>query len=372
MRSLLLITAFAATAFARDSWPPPLPKFETAASPRAPSAGEFLNERALTEGVAVIARVDGFGVGVEASRLGAWLAGRRPVLLTQNQDAWTISVGGDTISISATLGLALKRLHQFTLVEDAARARPVSTNELRTALLSPQGVETIRRLFDKAMEAPLRISGKLVVPEIGGEATLDGQVRYYFMEDVLRPTLKTLLERRDDPDALRRLYAEEPKKMAQLDRMGTLRHHLATRARWDAEDKIPRQRRDDVLRMVVDDVAQNSVDTYTNGAKEELEATLSHDWPGRYLGHWHLHPPDAGKGGWTETPGPSGADIDGAAENGREIVIAFRPDGFDVYDLLKTNKPFLYGDPPSFSYTSAGWRRHFQDVYDRLIAPAPR
>jgi hypothetical protein len=328
--------------------------------------GERLRPRALSEGLTVTARLDAFGLGAEAGRLSGWLKNRGDSSLIESDGGWSVRAGGETLSVSPALGLVLRRLNRFVLVEDEAKAGPVTGQELERVMTSPDGARAVMGLFDQAMAESLRIAGKVVIPEIGGEASLDGRIAYHRLEDPLRGVLREMLARRDDPAALRRLFEEHPEDMRLLDDFGTLKNSLATRARWDAEGRIPEADRRRLLRMAVDTVAQASVDRYTMKARDELEATLGHDWPGRYLGHWHLHPPDAGPDGWLDSNNPSDYDYDAASKNARELVIVFMRDGFDVHDLLDVGKEPPFKEAPFFSYRSPGWRPHFQAWFDRL------
>ena len=58
-----------------------------------------------------------------------------------------------------------------------------------------------------------------------------------------------------------------------------------------------------------------------------------HEWRGRYVGFWHLHPPARGGGGLAAGLEPSMEDMQVAVEKQQFLTIVFQPDGFDAYDL---------------------------------------
>jgi hypothetical protein len=88
----------------------------------------------------------------------------------------------------------------------------------------------------------------------------------------------------------------------------------------------------------------------------------AHDWRGRYVGFWHVHPPRPD--GSTYAPGlePSLEDMVVALEKGQFLTIVFQPDGFDAYDL----SPLSAAGRPDLSqarvirHRSAGWQRRFR------------
>jgi hypothetical protein len=149
--------------------------------------------------------------------------------------------------------------------------------------------------------------------------------------------------------------------------MGILKNHLARRAQWDAEGRIPREKRDAMLRMTVDTVAESAAGHYSGDFGTQLKGMIADDWSGRDGGTWHCHPPDAGPKGWSGDYPPSEADYEAAAKTGQETVVAFTADGFDVYFL---SRPEPGRNPervePIFSHRDAGWRAHFQGLFDRL------
>lgn len=208
------------------------------------------------------------------------------------------------------------------------------------------------------------------MPELGGDAVHEGQVQFSVTANPLRPLLDKLAARRDDPAALRRLFQEQSDLMSRLDSHGTLRKHLETRERWDREDKVPLERRVSLLRSVIDDLLMITGGQYLASPKAGIEAMISRDWSGRYVSPWHLHPPDQGANGWVEPPPPSPEDVDAARRNGRELVIVFVIDGFDIYDLDMTRGGVQYGQNADFSYRSPSWRARFAVIHDRLAAAA--
>lgn len=243
-------------------------------------------------------------------------------------------------------------------------ADPISHEELKAAFLTADAVDAVRGIFDRSFAERVAVGRKLFFPELGGEATLDGRLAFHFNDDPARPALREMIARRGDPAALARLFDEQPANMAILDAQGLLKRHLAVRARWDAEGRIPKEKRDAVLSMVVDTVAESAAAHYSGNFATQLKTMTRDDWSGRYAGTWHCHPPDFTPAGWVDDYPPSDADYDAAAKTGQELVVTFRRDGFDVYDLSSGGS---VGNPAAaFSYRSAAWRAHFDGVFSAL------
>ncbi len=135
----------------------------------------------------------------------------------------------------------------------------------------------------------------------------------------------------------------------------------------------PSAERERVLRLTVDTLLRNASDTYLFDPASQFAAVISQDWSGRYVGLWHIHPPGAQASGWGPGDIPSIADMDVAMSEGQNLVVAFSPDGFDLYDLAP-----LFGakepDPAKIlktSFRSPAWRAHFQAVFDQAFPGHP-
>jgi hypothetical protein len=73
--------------------------------------------------------------------------------------------------------------------------------------------------------------------------------------------------------------------------------------------------------------------TWTVTPEVQLEAIGRHDWRGRYVGFWHLHPPRITSDGYAPGLEPSAEDLAIAVETGQLLTLVFQPEGFDAYDL---------------------------------------
>lgn len=369
---LLACLAPAAAAFGQEAWPPPLPQLKFARPSTRPPEGEPVDPKVLSPGLAILVKNDVNGLGAQAALVARWTEGRADLRLIDRSGSWSLAApGGESAPLSPALGSALRHMNQYFGMTAPTLANPISHEELKTAFLTPESIAAVRKIFDRVMDERLTVGGKILLPEIGGEATLDSKLHFHFKDDPLRPALREMIARRDDPAALARLFDEAPNEMAMIDDQGILKRHLAVRARWDADGKLPKERRDAVLHTAVDTVAELAADHYSSDFANQLRAMVGEDWSGRYAGPWHCHPPDAGPDGWRGEAPPSDADYEAAAKAGQEIVITFVADGFDVYDLADTPNGSPFGNPAKpFSYRSEDWRAHFQETFERVTAAA--
>lgn len=377
LAAALALPISATAAFGQESWPPPLPQFEFSRAAQPPPEGDPLDPRILVQGLGILIQSDVNGLGAEAARVDAWRAGKGGLRLVERSGAWSIEDGGGGAqALTPAFGAALRSQNQYFGLTAATQARPITRAELQAAFLTPEAVESVRSIFDRVMAERIEAVGKILLPEIGGEATLARDLRFHFNADSERPTLREMIARRDDPAALARLFDEQPAAMARVDPQGILKRHLGVRARWDAEDKIPKARRDSALHGAVDIVAESAADHYSSNSAAQLQTMLHDEWSGRYAGPWHCHPPDAGPDGWRDSNPPSDADYEAASKAAgreapktpeiQEIVIAFMADGFDVYPLLGNENESIFNPAEHFSYRSADWRAHFQGTFDLI------
>jgi len=155
------------------------------------------------------------------------------------------------------------------------------------------------------------------------------------------------------------------------DAAGMLARLLERLPEWERRPvPVTPEQREKVLRLTVESVLMNGADTYLFDPDTQFAAIADQDWSGRYAGRWHSHPPSPGTSGWTFSGEnfPSGADMDIAVTSGQNIVLAFHPEGFDLYDLSPlgdAGKADL-GLARKASYRSAAWRDRFQRLFDRI------
>jgi len=276
------------------------------------------------------------------------------------------------------VGKALLSSEQFYKMRLKALAKPVRAEELRAAVLSQDGVRQIQQMFDRVMEQRLLLGSKVVLAEIGGEATLDGTVRFNEVVDRTRPVRQLLARARDDEKEIARLYAAHPREMREIDEGDALRNTLERLARIRAKGRSEEFVRN-LVRGAVDTVLEGSGNSYIYSFEALMETLSRKEWSGRYAGRWHLHPPVfLASGGWEAGEGPSGADLELARSGGR-LVISFQLDGFDVYDLdgLKNDRSARidYSKIRKISHRSPEWARHFKTqhwILERQLAATAR
>lgn len=367
MSRLAFLAAFflasAAPSRAQEAWVLPLSAVAPPAAPAA-SAVELLKDPVVEPGLKLLTNFNTAGLGPEAARVDAWRRGKSGVRLVEGAGAWRLSdASGASFAITPALGSALRNMNAyFSLTGPDAPATLIP--DLAAAFGTPAAVAQVRRAFERTMEERVVVAGKPYTVELGGAISLQpGGIKLHYIDDLLRPTLRKMISVGGDPAALRRLFAEEPSKMELLDRLGILKKHLERRAQWDAEGRLPVEKRDAMLRMVVDTVAESAAAHYSGDFGTQLQGMIVDDWRGRDGGTWHCHPPDSGPDGWRGDAPPSEADYEAAEKTGQETVVAFQPDGFDVY-FLSRGMPVMTAKPIA-SHRDPAWRVHFQPFFER-------
>ncbi len=354
--------ASAASGHAQEAWVLPL---SAVAAPTVPagSAIELLKDPVVEPGLKLLIDYDTAGLGAEASRVNAWRRGRSGVRLIEGAGGWRVSdLAGASLAITHALGSALRHMNAYfhlTGPDAPAQLGP----DLAAAFVTPAAVAQVRRAFERSMEERIVVAGKPYTVELGGAIALEpGGISLHYIDDLLRPTLRKLISVGSDPAALRRLFADEPAKMELLDRYGILDKHLITRARWDADNHLTVEKRDAVLRMVVDTIAESAAAHYSGDYSTQLKGMIAEDWSGRDGGTWHCHPPDSGVNGWKGDSPPSDADYEAADKTGQETVVVFLSDGFDVYFL---SRGMAQPAAPIATHRDPAWRTHFQTYFER-------
>lgn len=287
----------------------------------------------LGEGLSDLAEANHLDLAAEARRIAGWIAsspdGRRaPILLVGTRlKART----GELLPVSPTMATALTQLSDWYGLTAQTLAHPITHEELKEASLSSASVARISDLFADCIRAGVAIDGRWIVPETGGEATLDGELRLHAMPDPAWPTVQELVRRAPDEDAVAALWREREPDMLRLDAHGILRSALARRPVPGADSAAE-------VRRAAFTVARNAAETYSIGPEEQLALILKTTWRGRYVGLWHTHPPHLGDGGWRGGDVPSFEDMQNAVANGQFLTLSFQPDGFDLYDAASLSE----------------------------------
>ncbi|HSF18168.1 MAG TPA: hypothetical protein VLK65_21720 [Vicinamibacteria bacterium] len=258
---------------------------------------------------------------------------------------------------SAPLGTQSARLRQYLSLSEATLENPITLEELRGALLSPEGVATIRALFERSITEGLVLEGRLVTPELGGEATLDaaGLVLVDY-PDPVHPLLREMVRLDTDPERLFELLQSSADGKRLLETTGGLHallYQMSTKAPTDEQRKL--------LRQVVASAVATHFKTWSTEPLIQAKMIETTDWRGRYVGFWHIHPPRLQGADIAVGIEPSYADMSNAVELGQFLTIVFQPDGFDAYDLsplARTGAPDLTR-AQRISYRSPVWRSHF-------------
>ncbi|HET9317788.1 MAG TPA: hypothetical protein VFQ51_19495 [Vicinamibacteria bacterium] len=282
-----------------------------------------------------------------------------------------------TAALALVLGLAqgpttgaageVDRRQQYDRLAEGPRAPPA---ELEAALLSPAGVEDIAVLFESSLAAPLVVGGTPVTPELGGEATLDaGRLRFVTYPDPVHPVIRRMVALADDPASMLAFLSassEGQRVLAGAGGLHALLHQMTT------EPPTPARRR------AMDEVLQGAVErffkTWTVTPEVQLEAIGRHDWRGRYVGFWHLHPPRITSDGYAPGLEPSAEDLSIAMETGQLLTLVFQPDGFDAYDLAAVSAAgtAALSQARVVRHRSDAWKQRFERPRTGSSPPAVR
>lgn len=255
---------------------------------------------------------------------------------------------------------AQDRVAQYLGLSKATLEQPITPTELEAALLSPAGVRDVAALFEKAMASSLTVGGEAIVPELGGEATLDrGQLRFVEYPDPVQPVVRRMLDLRGDPQALLDFLNGSVEGKQLLASIGGLHAHL-----YQMTTKGPTIEQRRVLDRILGAAVAIHFKTWTATPEVQRAMIEKTDWRGRYVGFWHLHPPVRTSAGLVPGFEPSMEDMQIAIETGQLLTLVFRPDGFDAYDLAplaKAGQPDL-GKAHVIRHRSPEWARRFAEA----------
>lgn len=320
----------------------------------------MLAEAIRIEALPLIGGANYLGLGAEARQLGSWMGERPSPFTLRPADLSLHDSAHKLIRVSSPMARALERLNQWygLLATDDHK---VTHEQLKAAALSPASVDRIRKIFEAAIRRGVRVSGKWITPEVGGEAAIDTELRLIEARDPGWPTVQALVEA-PDPTAVASLYEARPMEMARVDTHGLLKVAIA-------RFRLGTNKAGDEVRRAVATVAQNTAPTYAHDPREQFALIASTSWRGRYVGRWHTHSPHQQNGEWAMGDVPSFEDMQNAVRDGQYLTLAFQPDGFDLYDA----EPLADAGRVDLSllkvirYRSSSWRSHF-----RRLHPATR
>lgn len=255
---------------------------------------------------------------------------------------------------------AQSRQQRYLELAQATLRQPITHDELRAAMLSPEGVSAIRSLFERSVSESLVLEGKVVTPELGGEAMLDeGRLVFVPYPDPIHPILREMMGLRREPERMLLFLQSTPDGQRLLESTGGL-HALL----YQLSCQTPSEQQ----LALLDRVSSSAVATYfkTWSADPQIQARMieATDWRGRYVGFWHIHPPRFQEDRFTVGIEPSVEDMTNAIELGQFLTLVFQPDGFDAYDLspLARARAVDLSRARVVNHRSADWKSHFEGV----------
>jgi hypothetical protein len=264
------------------------------------------------------------------------------------------------VSPAVLPGAQSARKQSYLSLAQATLRQPITHDELRAAILSPAGVESIRALFERSIAESLEAGGTLVTPELGGESTLNGgRLILVPYPDPVHPILREMVSLRGDPARLLAFLESSPDGNAVLKGTGGLHALLYQMAQGN-----PTEPQTDLLERVTEGAVATYFKTWQADPGIQARMIEATDWRGRYVGFWHLHPPRLRGDGFESGIEPSVEDMRNAIELGQFLTLVFQPDGFDAYDLspLARTGATNLKRAAVVSYRSADWTIHFEGV----------
>jgi hypothetical protein len=166
-----------------------------------------------------------------------------------------------------------------------------------------------------------------------------------------------MVELADDPAAMLALLSASAEGRQVLAGAGGL-HALLYQMTTAAPTPAQRRATDEVLRGAV----ERYFKTWTASPESQLEAIGRHEWRGRYVGFWHLHPPRIAFDGYAPGFEPSPEDLTIAMEMGQLLTLVFQPGGFDAYDLapVSASARATLSQARVVRHRSAAWEQRFR------------
>lgn len=317
-------------------------------------AARPLEAPVVEKGISLLALENPAGLGAEAARLETWADGRRGLGL----EAGTVADdAGRSFALSTPLAQALSRMNAYFAMTTVTAARPIRHEELAAVLLSTTGTDMVGALYERMIAERISFHGRVIIPEIGGDATIDGTLTLHELADPGRPLFAVIAKNGDSPADLSAAVAGHEDLLAFVDETGLLSRALKSWPGWVTRDKPPKAEREAIFRQAVSTVMENSARAFLYAPRAQLAAMVGQDWSGRYAGMWHAHPPHFRPGGWEASDEPSDFDRKIAREEGQNLTLVFQPDGFDAYDLAAGAKVSYRGEP---------WKRRFAAIHAQV------
>ena len=321
----------------------------------------ILRDAARAEALLLMSVSDHGGLGEEARRIAAWMREGQPPFTLDRRGAEVEDSRGVSLALSAAMTLTLKRVNEWYGLE-APEDDPITHEQLKAAALAPASVARIQQLFEAAIRRGVRIEGQWLTPEVGGEATIDSELRFAEAPDPRWSLVQDLVRAVGDPTAVASWYERRAIEVGLIDGHGLLKGAILRL-------KLGMRGSADEVRRAVVTVARNAAPTYSLGIEEHFALVAGRDWRGRYVGGWHTHSPHEVNQTWAGGDVPSFEDMRNALDLGQYLTLSFQPDGFDLYDAapLADAKRIDLSLLKVIRYRSVSWRDHF-----RGLRPGPQ
>ena len=196
-------------------------------------------------------------------------------------------IGVESLALVALLQAQGAQQRAYLELAQATILNPVTRKELSAAVLSPEGIASIRALFDQSIDGSLRVSGTPVSPELGGESILDaGRIVWVVYPDPGHPVVRQAVIVKDDPAELLTFLQSSADGRLLLESSGGL-HALL----YQMTNGPTRNEQRDLLDAVIGGMVAQHFKTWSTDPAIQARMIERTQWRGRYVGFWHIHPP---------------------------------------------------------------------------------
>ncbi|MEO5762537.1 MAG: hypothetical protein ABIR28_09535, partial [Vicinamibacteria bacterium] len=193
----------------------------TQPAPSTKSGAVVLGATVGIDGLPAIVAFNYLGLGGEAARINTWFRNANSTVTLHANELRLQDEVGRSVALTPEMTTVLTRLNQWYGLA-TSEDEPITHEQLRVATVSAGSVSRIQAIFDGAIGRAVLISGKWLVPETGGEATMDSELRLAEIKDPRWSTVQDLARLTGQPKAVGDLYTRREVEVSDVDRHGLI------------------------------------------------------------------------------------------------------------------------------------------------------
>ena len=258
-------------------------------------------------------------------------------------------------------------LDKYLKIKYSQQQQPITTQELKHAVLSPTGVDSIRRVFELSLSSAINLGEVTVLQGFGGEVTVhNNRLNLIHYPDPMHSLIQHIKPIKNDPIKLLSLLRNSVNGNLILNYSRPLNKLLGNYSTREQSEALIEQ-----LDKYISHTIINYYQTWTLDPVTRVEAIEVTPWLGKYVGFWHSHPPRLIDSKLLPGEIPSSSDKLHASALGQFLTIVFQPTGFDLYDLSPYGSPTNSQEvqPQVIQYRDPAWQL---GVEDRLLSLSGR